>query len=220
MIIKAIIFDLDNTLYDAHQYYTGAFNEIISYLSLKHNISSKSLLQRLIEIRNVRTSMYPYLFNEFLDEFNLIFELNHVINIYNNYCGPLQPYVDVVQTLSIIKKGNKIGLVTDGNSQRQKRKLELLNLKIFFDAIIFTDELKAPKPSKVPFIRVLKLLQVDPEESIYVGDNPKIDFCGSKTLGMRTIRLIKGEFKDIESNEKIDFEIKKFSEILQVLENE
>jgi len=219
--MKAIIFDLDNTLYDVEQYYLGAFKEIAKYLSKKYGLSKQEIYKRLVNRWREKTSMYPHLFNDLLDFFNLKNELENIIKIFNDYDGELKPYSDVIPTLNELKERNyKLGIITDGNVERQKRKIKLLGLDRFFDIIVFTKELDNPKPSEIPFQRAIDKLGVKSQECFFVGDNPLIDFEGAKKVGMKTVRLLKGEFKNIAKNEFIDYEIKEFKELLEVMNNE
>ena len=216
--MPAIIFDLDNTLYDISQYNYGAFREIAQYISSKCALSEDYLYVKLVTIWHIRTSMYPKLFDEFLDELDLIEELSEVIKIFNNYNGSIHPFSDVIPTLTKIKKMQyKIGLITDGNSQRQKRKIKLLHINQLLDATIFTYELQQPKPSEVPFYQVLNKLKENPETSCYVGDNPFIDFEGAKKVGLKTIRLRKGEFFNISSRNDVDCEINQISDLIGII---
>ena len=49
-------------------------------------------------------------------------------------------------------------------------------------------------------------------------DNPKIDFKGAKQLNFSTIRIIRGEFKNIDSDEYVDYSIEKLYEIEKIIE--
>jgi len=216
--MKAIIFDLDNTLYDVKQYYLGAFKKISEYLSKRYNILNQEIYKRLINHWKKKTSMYPHLFNDVLNFFDLGHELKNIIEIFNNYDGELKPYSDVIPTLNKLKKKNyKLGIITDGQVRRQKRKIKLLGLNEIFDIIIFTKELKNPKPSKIPFQEAINKLKINPQYSFYVGDNPLIDFKGAKKAGMKTVRLLKGEFKNMPKNKFVDYEIMEFEELLEVV---
>lgn len=218
--MKAIIFDLDNTLYDAEQYYQGAFRRIAEYLSKEYKHSEQKIYSELINLWKKKTSMYPHLFDDLLDSFNLKNELGNVIKIFNNYDGELKPYPDVISTLKELKKRNcKLGVITDGNVERQKRKINSLGLDGFFDAIVFTKELDNPKPSEIPFQEAINKLEVSPQKSFYVGDNPLIDFEGAKKMGMKTVRVLKGEFRNIPKNRYIDYEINELKELLKVMNN-
>lgn len=218
--MKAVIFDLDNTLYDVEQYYLGAFKGIAEYLSRKYNLSKQEIFKRLVNLWSEKTSMYSHLFDELLDLFNLGNELGNVIKIFNNYDGGLKPYPDVIPTLKELKRwGYKLGIITDGNVGRQKRKIKLLGLDGFFDVIVFTKGLGNPKPSEIPFQEAINELKINPQKSFYVGDNPLIDFEGAKKIGMNTIRLLKGEFRNMPKNEYVDYEIEELKELFAVVHN-
>ncbi|MCL0059468.1 HAD hydrolase-like protein, partial [Dehalococcoidia bacterium] len=94
--MKAVIFDLDNTLYNVEQYYLGAFKGIAEYLSKKYNLSEQENYKRLVNLWREKTSMYSRLFDDLLDFFNLKNELGNVIKIFNTYDGELKPYPDVI----------------------------------------------------------------------------------------------------------------------------
>ena len=218
--MKAIIFDLDNTLYNVEQYYLGAFKAIAEYLSQEYNLSKQEIYNRLVNLWNEKTSMYSHLFNDLLDFFNLGNELENVIKIFNDYDGGLKPYPDVIPTLKELKRwGYKLGIITDGNVGRQKRKINLLGLDGFFDVIVFTKELDNPKPSEIPFREGINKLKANPQNSLYVGDNPLIDFEGAKKMGMKTVRILKGEFRNMPGNEYIDYEMKGIRGLLEVAEH-
>ena len=80
-------------------------------------------------------------------------------------------------------------MVSDGYLQVQQCKWAALGLDSFFDAVVFSDSLGREnwKPNTAPFKLVLERLNIAPEFSVYVGDNPRKDFFGARQLGMQTI---------------------------------
>lgn len=219
--MNAIIFDLDNTLYDVEQYFLGVFDEIAGYLSKEYHISGQATYKNLVNLWKIKTSMYPHLFDDLLNSLGLENELENVIKIFNDYDGKLKPYPSVIPTLKELKKRNyKLGIITDGHVERQKRKINSLGLGGFFGVIVFTKELYNPKPSEIPFQEVINKLKITPQQSFYVGDNPLIDFEGAKKVGMKTVRVLRGEFKNIPRNEHIDYEIEEFKELLEVVNHD
>ena len=212
--MKAIIFDLDFTLFDTEQYLKGAFCSISSYLSSKYPILKKDVYKTLYGMWNQKGSMHPYLFNDLLKSINIDEkELPNLINIYNNYQYVLNPYSDTIMVLSSLKKsGYKLGILTDGKPDRQKRKIELLNLKEYFDIIIYAKYI-SPKPSSSSYFNALQKLDLKGEDVLYVGDNPLLDFQGAKKAKMVSVRILRGEFSKIPTNEFIDYEINNLTEI-------
>ena len=215
-----IIFDLDNTLYDARQYFESAFAEISEYLSGKYNVNKKAIYNKLLELWKEKTSMYPRLFDDFLESVKLDESITELIRIFDNCQINLRTYQDVPYILKELKnRGYKLGILTDGKTFRQNRKIDSLGIRNFFDEIVISDELGYRKPSVVPYKYILERLGVEPYYSIYVGDNPLIDFKGAKKIGMYTVRILRGEFKHIENNTFIDWNIDKFKELIEIIES-
>ena len=137
--MKAVLFDLDNTLYNAEQYFFGAFDNISKYISVKYNISGNKVYDTLVTMWREKTSMYPYLFNDLLKLLNLEPDnLQAVIKRFNECRVDLKPYPDAIPTLRILKeRGYKLGIITDGDTARQRRKIEYLALEPFFGSIVY-----------------------------------------------------------------------------------
>ena len=93
----------------------------------------------------------------------------------------------------------------------------MLGLERMFDVSIFAKRI-APKPSAAAYSKAVDLLDAVPSQSFYVGDNPTVDFRGAKLAGLRTIRLLKGEFVRMPSNRDIDYEIDSLHEVLRISE--
>lgn len=216
--MKAVIFDLDNTLFDVEQYFSGAFYDVADYLSKKHNIPKEKTHSQLMAIWKKKTSMYAHIFDDLLSELNLQKELKNVIKTFNNYSKDIKPYPEVISTLKeLVREGFKLGIVTDGTVERQKRKIQQLGIDSFFEVKIYTKEIGHSKKSGIPFQIAVDQLSVSPEKSFYVGDNPHIDFEGAKTIGMKTIRLVMGEFGKVPRDEYIDYEINEFKKLLDIV---
>jgi putative hydrolase of the HAD superfamily len=221
--VKAVIFDLDNTLYDARQYFLGAFKSVSRYISSKYNIPERKVYKALDKIWRKKTSMYPYLFDDLLKFLHIDQDSPEVVKAivknFNEYAGVLEPFPDAVPTLHTLKeRGCKLGIITDGDVERQKRKIEKLQLVPFFDIIVYAKELES-KPSPAPFLAVLEKLGVKGVDSFYIGDNPLIDFQGAKEVGLTTVRVLRGEFMKVPPNEYIDFEIESLDKLPGIVGN-
>ena len=219
---KAIFFDLDNTLYDYKQYFIGAFKKIANYLFKKYNVPEEKSYQGLIKLWEKKTSNYSSLFNDLLKLLDIENDklVKKIVKIFNQYKGNLKPYPDVIPNLKFFRKqGYKLGIITDGNIKRQKRKIKSLGIKDFFKVIIYARGIE-PKPSEKPFLAGLKKMRIKPENAFYLADNPLIDFQGAKKAGMKTIRILRGEFENYPANQYIDFEIKNFDEVLKIIERQ
>ena len=217
--MRVALFDLDYTLYDAQKYLLGAFGDISKYIFAKHEIPEQKVYMTLVALWREKTSMYPCLFDDLLNLFHLDLDnLKNIVKLFNKHDGNIELYPDAIPTLRALKRRQyKLGIITDGNIQRQKRKIEMLKLRPFFDIIIYSKEMEA-KPSSSPFLAAVERLKVEPPDSFYIGDNPVLDFKGAKKIGIKTIRILRGEFAELPKNDYIDFEITELHKLLEITE--
>jgi len=129
-MIKAIFFDVDNTLYDVKQYMAGTLGEVARYLSDRYHISSRQTQKTAMALWEQKTSAYPYLFNDLLAELKIAPtpKLVHtMVKIFNDYRCPLKPYPGLITVLRQLKRQKyTLGIITDGNIQRQAQKIRIM----------------------------------------------------------------------------------------------
>lgn len=189
---KAVIFDLDDTLYYERDYVYQALEEVAAYLAEKFQKNSIQLWEQMCDL--LEKEGRGHIFNRICEIHQIQEDIQKLVMIYRNTTPNLTLYKDAQKCLDRLKKqGIKTGLITDGCFLVQRKKVEALALYKQIDKIIITDEkgLKYWKPSIQPYQDILKQLQVNPEDAVYIGDNPKKDFIGAKTIGMDTIRIIR-----------------------------
>jgi len=221
-MIKAIIFDLDDTLYDEKQFVTGGFDLVSHYISIKYNINQNIVSQLLLE------TLYKYgrgrTFDIALKKLGIYEKkvIPKLVKTYRNHIPNLLLYPETITVLSHLKKKEyKLGLITDGNVEVQKKKVEALMIEDFFDCMIFSDEygIEKQKPNPFPYQKAMEKLKVKSIKSVYVGDNPYKDFVTANKLGMYTIRILKGSYKNVFLNEEFEakYQIKNIIELLDLI---
>ena len=216
--MNVIFFDLDNTLYDSEIYYTRAFKSISEFLQKEFKVEQESSFDFLYSNWKKTTSMYNQMFDDVIDKFDLEISTFDLVKIFNEqevYESDL--FSDTIPVLQKLSNKFKLGIITDGDVSRQKRKLRNCKLHDFANFVIYTKEIE-PKPSPKPFQHALNQLSSSTVRPFYVADNPKIDFKGAKQLNFSTIRIIRGEFKNIDSDEYVDYSIEKLYEIEKIIE--
>ena len=193
--IKAIIFDLDDTLYSERQYVFSGFKAVSIWLENTYSYDSKKTLDDFKS--DFLSCNRGKNFDRWASKNGLLSKelISEMIKIYRNHIPKIKPFPGIVEMLTLIKRKVKLGLVSDGYLKVQQLKLASLQLEQYFDAIIFSDQLgrKYWKPSIKPYLKVLDKLEVDKKSAIYVADNPLKDFKGPNLLGMKSVRV---RFKD------------------------
>lgn len=182
--LKAVVFDLDDTLYSEKEYVRSGYAKIAAVIPEVENAEKKLWL--LFEEKK------PAI-DELLKKENIQSEevKKACLRAYRHQVPDIHLYKGVVEMLvEFRKKGLKIGIITDGRPEGQRAKLQVLGLESMVDEIIVTDEFGGPefrKPNSKAFQVMREKLDVSYDEMCYVGDNTKKDFIAPKELGMRSI---------------------------------
>lgn len=182
--LKAIIFDLDDTLYGEKEYVRSGYQKIAEILPNVENAAEK--LWKLFEERK------PAI-DELLKLENIVSEevKQECLHVYRNQIPNIHLYPGVKDMITEFRKsGIKLGIITDGRPEGQRAKVEVLGLDAMVDHIIVTDEFGGPefrKPNPLAFEIMKKVLDVEYNEMCYIGDNIKKDFISPEKLGMRSI---------------------------------
>jgi 2-haloacid dehalogenase len=89
-----------------------------------------------------------------------------------------------VETLERLRGRFKLGLVTNGETDSQRGRLQATGLDRFFDAVLISDEVGCAKPDPRLFALALDKLGVGAEEALYVGDSIEHDLAGAQAAGI------------------------------------
>lgn len=128
---------------------------------------------------------------------NLTAEKGNCLRIYPFQQPDNHFYPGVRSMLERIRKGKRLGLITDDRPEGQRAKISALGLDLLMDKIIITDELggiEYRKPNPKAFILMKEYFHVEYKRMVYIGDNLNKDFIAPESLGINTIY-----FRNIDS---------------------
>jgi putative hydrolase of the HAD superfamily len=95
--------------------------------------------------------------------------------------------------LEKLASGYKLALITNTQglgSRANHRITHYPEMASFFETTIIAGEGDVPaKPSPEPFLRCLAVLEIEPHEAVYVGDDWRIDICGAQAVGIHPVWL-------------------------------
>ena len=118
--------------------------------------------------------------------------------------------------IDLTKLGLKLAVVSDAPSREAWMRIYYLNLYHFFDAVITFDDSGERKPSSKPFEIALEKLNLQPHNSIMIGDWPERDVVGAKQIGMKTAFAVYGDtFGTKDSG--ADWDIADISDIITIV---
>lgn len=224
-MVKAVLFDLDDTLISERQYIKSGFFHIAGIVSERHKIPIKKIT---IDLMDLFDECPKNVFNRLLDLYKIKYTTGAILDLvdkYRNHLPEIQFYDDVIPCIQHLKLMNvKVGIVTDGYANVQLRKLISVNAYNYFDEIILTDELGREfwKPHSKAFEIAKMRLGLKYDEMIYVGDNPQKDFYVRKILPIKTVRIFrKGIYKDAKYRENVreDYSINSLDELKAIINN-
>ncbi|GBE18949.1 flavin mononucleotide phosphatase YigB [archaeon BMS3Abin16] len=214
MPVKAVFFDIDNTLYDSATLSKMARrNSVLAMIDSGLDQPMETVLGDLDQIIEKHGSNYRWHYDELLKLYGMcdakiiasgVVAYEHTKNAY------LKPLAGVVPTLIELKKYYLIGAISNGLTLKQWEKLVGLRLHHFFDSVVTSEGCGCEKPASEIFLAALTDLDVKPGDAVMVGDKYDVDIKGAQNVGMHALWLRKEAPKN--SNE-----INRFSDLIKVL---
>jgi len=215
--VCALLFDMDNTLFDLVGAQIAACDcvvrhlghsdgdELFSYfLNTSHGFESTENIRQYMQERRIPTDgMYENACRIYVTE-----KLRHIT-----------PYPGVTKTLRAIRTmGFATGIVTDAEKADATRRLGKCGLSPFFDCMVTFDQVQVKKPAPDPFLSALGTIRALPEETIFIGDSPRRDIEPCKKLGIRTVYARYGDrFSKTRDYAGADFVIDRMDELLGIV---
>ncbi len=194
--IKAVLFDLDDTLYSrrdaAKKTFYGMFREQL------YPIASDELIHRAVEYmmskveRNsmISENAFQALIAEFPPEVPYV-RSSCVDYYYEHIVEFVIPFPEQTEIIAKLRAtGIKTAIVTNIPEERvfsQRAKVDALRLCDVMDAVVISGEIGIHKPDKRIYLYTCDLLGVLPEQCIFVGDDPDSDIKGALSAGMEAV---------------------------------
>ena len=202
-MIKAVFFDIDDTLYD-----TSGFAKLARRAALNVMVdaglplSTDEAYKILREIIDEYGSNYDKHFNVltkriFGEEKPLLIALG-MITYHNVKFALLRLFPQTTATLIYLKKqGYDLGVISNGITIKQWEKLIRLDLHHFFDHVITSEEAGAEKPDRHIFECALEKMGYDAEKCVMIGNKFNEDILGAVNVGMSAV-LVNSQLKESE----------------------
>ena len=186
--IRTVLFDLDGTLIDSVRLILDSYHHTFA----AHGLPPRTDDEWLAGVGTPLNAQFAAWGHDADTIQALIatyreYNLKHHDRMVTVYPG----VVDVVRTLK--EEGVATGLVTSKNRTGAVRGLTLVRLEALMDVLVCSDEVENPKPHPEPVEKAVRLLDADPEATVYVGDSIH-DMHSGRAAGVRTAAVLWGPF--------------------------
>ncbi len=189
---KAIIFDLDETLYRERRFVLSGFAAVArsleKQLGFPRDQSFRILvgamregqrataLQRLCRTYRLREDIVPRL-----------------VDVIRAHRPRLRMPRETRAVLEALRPDWRIAILTNGVPAVQARKVRALGLAPLVEHVVFACEhSETGKPDRTVFMEALHRLGTHEAETVFVGDDPWCDIAGARRVGLPTIRIHRG----------------------------
>lgn len=222
-MIKAVIFDLDNTLVDFMTMKRQAIDAAVHAMrdaGLK--LTTEEINRRIDKIYKERGMEFQSVFDQLM--YDIFKKVDYkilssgIIAYRRAREAALVPYPHVYMTLmELVKRGIKLAVVSDAPAREAWLRLCYLNFHHIFDAVVTFEDTGKRKPDPAPFLKALELLGVRAKETLMIGDWAERDMLGAGQLGMKTVFARYGDtFGTIETH--ADYEVDDISMLIEIID--
>lgn len=223
--IRAIFFDLDNTLVDFLQLKEESCRAsvramIIAGLHMEESEAYEQLIKKYFDV-GIESNVA---FSEFLRS---IGQFDHkilaaAINAYldtKRKC--LKPYPAVKPTLNQLQKnGVFLSVVTDAPKTKAYQRLLGMGIEQFFKFVVGYEDTNSLKSTGLPILLALEMARKElpnltEEQILMVGDSIDRDIIPAKKFGLKTVLSKYGQKKEILGGEP-DYELVDFKDLIEI----
>ncbi len=201
MKLRAVIFDLDNTLYDYDAAHETAFRTLCGYAETILGLPEaafRAVYDSVMDEQITRTGgEYAAIHNRMI-RFQMILERAGKAILYAPEMSDLYwtvflaaciPVAGVRETLEALHTSYRVGVGTNMTADYQFRKLQKLGLLSAIDFMVSSEEVGAEKPERRLFEACAAKAGCAPGECVFVGDSVPHDVRGAENAGMRAVLL-------------------------------
>jgi 2-haloalkanoic acid dehalogenase type II len=198
--IRAIAFDLDNTLWDVEPVLERAERILADWLASRYpRIAGRfppPEVQRvraaLLAERPEQAHDFTFLRRETLSRIAMAAGHERTVGaeafaVWHAARNTLEPYPEVVTALEKLRARYRLATLSNGNAD-----LERIGLAHHFEVSLHASALGCAKPDARAYKQLAQALTLEPAEILFVGDEPHADVVGPRAVGMQTVWVNRG----------------------------
>ena len=187
---KALLIDMDDTLFDERTYVESGFRAVAAFLEAERDLPADYSFPSMMAFFDLEGR--GRVFDRIIERFEVRRAdglVNACVKHYRNHKPHIELYVGVRKCLEGLAQTHKLGLVSNGLPLMQQHKLDALAISDLFDTVVLCDGIAAPKPSPKGLLQAMAELGVTAEQTLMIGDNPDTDGAAAAAAGIRFVRV-------------------------------
>ncbi|MGG5359424.1 MULTISPECIES: HAD family hydrolase [unclassified Enterococcus] len=228
-MIKAVVFDVDDTIYDQQQPFKNAVKKVVPlvsdedmhplYIRFRHHsdenfpkVMAGDWTLEYMRAHRISQSLKDLDYPAITEADGLTFQ-----KIYEDELDNICMHEEVQKTLDFLKeKQVPMGIITNGPTDHQSKKLKQLKLEnwVLKEHMLISQATGFQKPEKEIFQLAEQQFGLVPEETLYVGDNYENDVLGANNAGWKTL-WFNHRGRTADSSPVQDIEILSFDQLLE-----
>ena len=226
-MIKNLLFDLDDTLFDFHASEKESLKDTLIHFGIEPTDEAMALYSevnrgqwKLLELgKTTKPQLKIDRYRIFFEKIGVSVDAADAANFYENRLSKSAILVEgAIELLDTLCGKYRLYLITNGFSVIQRGRIAASGIGEYFDGIFVSEEMGADKPTLMYFDKCFAEIEgFEKNEALIIGDSLTSDIKGGIAAGIKTVWYNpKGaSFADIVP----DYEIHTLAELTELLDN-
>jgi putative hydrolase of the HAD superfamily len=201
-MVRAVLFDLDDTLFDHAACSRDALEAVQGCHAGLHAMAFAELERahsEFLELLHVdvmvgrmpldvaRRERFRRLFNRAGVRPDAALVATTAETYRNRYREVWRAVPGAARLLALVRERARVAIVSNNLRVEPREKLRVCGLEPFVDALVVSEEIGVPKPDPAIFDAALQRVACGPDEAVMVGDSWAADIVGARAAGIRAI---------------------------------
>ena len=201
-MIEAVLFDLDDTLFDhqgcsrdalatirdAHEALRSMPFDVLhqAHAGLLEELHGDVMLGR-VSVDDARIERFRRLLQAAGAPLSDSIARDLALMYRETYRAQRRAVAGAARLMAAVKRQARIAIVSNNIRDEQEEKLQVCGLDAFVDALVVSEEAQVSKPDRQIFRIALDRLHVEPPQAVMIGDSWAADIVGARQAGIRAI---------------------------------
>ena len=186
---RALLFDLDDTLYPQCRFIFSGFAAVARYLEDRSGVDRGRAFRLLMTAFN---NDRGHELDRLVEQLHVAESVASLVAVIRDHTPALTLQPATIQTLRTLRRSWQLGIVTNGVPAIQAAKVAALGVDRLVDTVVYATEHGSGtgKPEPGPFLEALRRLDMPATQAIFVGDDEMADMFGATECGMHAIQTL------------------------------